>query len=185
MTGRVVDLRTDEPVVGASVSLVGRSEQPPATTDRHGSFRLLGVPTGLVRVSAASARHFPEVREIEVAVGARTVDLEVFRLVRPDVPDKLGDGPPATPGLSLQSDANRELTIQSVRAGSAAERAGLQGGDRVLAIDGKDVRRLASTSANLLLFGKSGTNVKVTIARPAGPPQIVTLTREARAGVPR
>jgi large repetitive protein len=181
VTGKVLDLETGEPVVGATVTVVGPSEQLPTATDSQGSFRLLGVPGGKVGLGAGSPKHAREIREIEIPRGTNTVDVEVFRLVRAIHPDQFGDGQPATPGLSLQSDSNRDLIIQSVRAGSAAERAGLLEGDRVLAINGKDVRRLASTSANLLLFGKSGSSLELTIARAAGPPQVVTLTREARA----
>lgn len=60
--------------------------------------------------------------------------------------------------------------------GSPAAAAGLQAGDHILKVDGKDVKGLTSDQATGLIQGPNGTRVTLTILRD-GATQDVTLTR--------
>jgi carboxyl-terminal processing protease len=57
------------------------------------------------------------------------------------------------------------LTIIEPMKGSPAEKAGLQAGDEILAIDGEDMTGTAAEVARLKVLGPSGTEVVLTIRR--------------------
>lgn len=70
------------------------------------------------------------------------------------------------------------ITILSVFDGGPAERAGLQPGDRFLAIEGEDARDLRLYDAVLRIRGEPGTSIDVTIRREGVPEALErTLTR--------
>ncbi|MGB5811701.1 MAG: S41 family peptidase [Polyangiales bacterium] len=70
------------------------------------------------------------------------------------------------------------LTILSVFDGGPAAKAGLQAGDRFLAIEGKEARDIRLYDAVQLIRGEPGTNVNVTIRREGKEAHIErTLTR--------
>lgn len=70
------------------------------------------------------------------------------------------------------------LLVLELASDSPAERAGLQGGDLVVSLDGVGVARLGARQARDLLRGQSGTPVRLGILRPGGMPFEVTLVRE-------
>lgn len=57
------------------------------------------------------------------------------------------------------------LTVISPIPGSPAERAGLQPGDQVIAIDGEDMTGVTAEAARMKVLGPSGTTVHLTIVR--------------------
>jgi carboxyl-terminal processing protease len=59
------------------------------------------------------------------------------------------------------------INIDGVVPGSAAERAGLQVGDKILKLDGKSVKGLSQSEAARSIRGKAGTTVTLTILRDA------------------
>lgn len=70
------------------------------------------------------------------------------------------------------------LTILTVFEGGPADKAGLEPGDRFLAIEGKDARDIRLYDAVQLIRGEPGTDVTVTIRREASEKAIErTLTR--------
>jgi carboxyl-terminal processing protease len=77
------------------------------------------------------------------------------------------------------------LWIVGVRDGSPADRAGLQAGDFIRAIDDKPTRDLSAFAGARLLRGAPGSRVSLLVIRNnAAEPQTVELTREAIGGEP-
>lgn len=70
-------------------------------------------------------------------------------------------------GVSTVQDEDGNMEIVDVLPGSAAEKAGLQAGDVVLAIDGREVIRLTYGEAVNKLDGTAGTTVELSVLRPA------------------
>ncbi len=69
-------------------------------------------------------------------------------------------------GIGAYVDTTTEyLTITSPIPGSPAERAGLQPGDQVVAIDDEDMTGTPAEAARLKVLGPAGTTVKLTILR--------------------
>ena len=74
------------------------------------------------------------------------------------------------------------VTITDPYDGFPAARAGLRAGDKVISIDGKAAKKLASDDVSRMLKGKAGTNVVVKVARLDATgkekEETYTLTRE-------
>ncbi len=74
------------------------------------------------------------------------------------------------------SDTGTSAAVISTLAGGPAERAGLQAGDRIAAIDGRDVRAAGFTAVADLMLGPAGTGVVLSVERDGiilGPLSIV------------
>ena len=67
--------------------------------------------------------------------------------------------------VSYERDKRLQTYIISTFPGSASERAGLRFGDRITAVDGKDVTLLSSLEIRDMIRGPRGTTVKVTVDR--------------------
>lgn len=78
-------------------------------------------------------------------------------------------------GVKIRQD-DGGVVIDSVIQGSAAEEAGLQAGDRLLAIDGEDVTQLSITEVAEKLRGEENTQVTIRVNRQ-GREMDVTCTR--------
>ena len=70
-----------------------------------------------------------------------------------------------TIGAVLGQTPEGELTIHDVPEGLAADKAGLKVGDKILTIDGKDVRALGPKGVHQALSGEVGEKVKLTVVR--------------------
>jgi len=83
-------------------------------------------------------------------------------------------------GVGIQvAVKDRQLTVVMPIAGTPAERAGLQPGDRIAKIDSVPVPEMTLTDAVNRLRGPAGSKVTLTIVRQDSPgPFQVTLTRE-------
>lgn len=79
-------------------------------------------------------------------------------------------------GTRLRSDP---LGVQYVFPGSPAEDAGIQLGDRIVAIDGKPAADLAAADAVQLIRGEAGSVVRLTIERQGRGPFDVEIARAA------
>jgi carboxyl-terminal processing protease len=70
-------------------------------------------------------------------------------------------------GIGSQVDTSGQLlTITRPFPDSPSEKAGLQAGDQVIAVDGKDVTKLVPEAVRQKVLGKEGTTVILTIQRP-------------------
>ena len=83
-------------------------------------------------------------------------------------------------GIGAYVDTDGEyLTIVSPIDGSPAEKAGLKPGDKVIAIDGQDMKGVAPEQARLKVLGPQGTKVTLTITREGEPqPLKFVITRD-------
>lgn len=87
-------------------------------------------------------------------------------------------------GLRLEVDETRQvLQVAEPIENSPAIRAGLQAGDRILAIDGQSTRGMTAEAAAKLIRGEVGTQVTLLIERESGQSFPVALTR-ARIELP-
>lgn len=71
-------------------------------------------------------------------------------------------------GVELKADAGA-LLIVHVIPGSPAEKAGIQDGDRIVAVDGRSTAELSTDGAADMLTGEVGSQVQVTLQSPAQP----------------
>jgi carboxyl-terminal processing protease len=70
-------------------------------------------------------------------------------------------------GIGAYVDTSSKLlTITKPIPGSPAEKAGLQAGDQIIAVDGTDVTSLDSETVRQKVLGPEGSTVKLTIQRP-------------------
>jgi C-terminal processing protease CtpA/Prc len=81
-----------------------------------------------------------------------------------------------TIGAVLARDANGRLFVRDVPPGLAAEQAGLEEGDEILLIDGRDARALGPHGVHEALAGEVGEPVRLTLVRK-GEVVRVTLKR--------
>ncbi len=80
-------------------------------------------------------------------------------------------------GVELKA-ADQALLIVNVIHGSPAERAGIKGGDRLVAVAGKATRDLTTDQAAELLQGPEGTTVELMDVTANDPPRRVVVRRE-------
>jgi carboxyl-terminal processing protease len=79
---------------------------------------------------------------------------------------------------SLVDTSGKFLTITKPYPGSPAEKADLQPGDQIIAVDGQDVSNLLPEAVRQKVLGPEGTSVKLTIQRPGQEASFdVTITR--------
>ncbi|WP_338552611.1 S41 family peptidase [Paenibacillus sp. KS-LC4] len=73
-----------------------------------------------------------------------------------------------------------QFIIQALTPGAPAERGGVQAGDIIMAVDGKETKEIKFQDLISLMRGKAGTEVKLTLQRAAeAEPIEITLKREA------
>jgi carboxyl-terminal processing protease len=101
------------------------------------------------------------------------MDPEQFRILASDSEGRYG-------GVGIEIDVHDGwLTVVSVFEGGPAARAGVQPGDRFLAIDGVNARDMPIEQAQERMRGEPGTQVRVSLRRPNAPDALdLTLARE-------
>lgn len=70
-----------------------------------------------------------------------------------------------TVGARFGRDTEGQLVARYVPEGLGAANAGMKAGDKVLLIDGRDVRPLSDAAVHSVLSGDYGTRVRLTILR--------------------
>jgi carboxyl-terminal processing protease len=82
-------------------------------------------------------------------------------------------------GISIAVDEKTKLLgINDVIPGGPAEKAGLQGGDTILTVDGKSTKGLTTDQDAKMLRGEKGTQVKLLIERASKELPVVAVTRD-------
>lgn len=76
-------------------------------------------------------------------------------------------------GAQIESKDNNIVIVAPIK-GSPAEKSGLRANDIILEVDGKSLKGMSSSEAVLLIRGKKGTKVNLTISRP-GVKELVKL----------
>lgn len=83
-------------------------------------------------------------------------------------------------GIGIRMEVNektKKLTVVEAIENSPAIKAGLQGGDEIVAIDGKPTLKMKVEDASNLIRGKAGTPISLQIARQGKPESTVKLVR--------
>jgi S1-C subfamily serine protease len=118
----------------------------------------------------------------------RRVDLNMVvpaSLLPPVLEDMLAYGRPnrpARPWLGLYATEDEKGVIASSMArGGPAQKAGLQEGDRVLAVGGTRISDLAGLWRAVWASGSAGTRLRLTIGREASPRELVVTSIDRRA----
>ena len=73
---------------------------------------------------------------------------------------------------------DEQVAVSIVRPGSPADRAGIKVGDRLLSVEGRDVRGLGPGAVNYLVGREPGQSVTMVVQSPGGEPRTVTATAE-------
>lgn len=173
VSGEVLDERGD-PVEGATVRVLGASPSEPgptAVTDRAGRFALPTVPEGnrsLVAEHRGRARS--DAQEVRVLRGTEV------RGVRLRLSVLTGDAAPTAASVALGRTAAGYL-VERVDADSVEARAGIQVGDVIVSVDGREPRDVADALSRLA--GLGGSVVIVDLERD-GQRRVVRLSIVAR-----
>lgn len=159
LTGTVVHPMTNKPLANVHVSVRGDSS---ATTDADGHFVLERVPAGSgtawFSLNRRDFRDFGADEHLFTATPGQRVDMGTINVVAP-----VSDAP-GTLGL-LVDDA---LVVIHLQTGGAAARAGLEVGDSIVSIDGRDVAALTLPIAKRLFLDgvvSAGQRVRLVLAR--------------------
>ena len=76
-----------------------------------------------------------------------------------------GSSAPGTIGAALGQRTDHRLFVRSLPPGEGGDRAGLQEGDEILLIDGKDVRAMSPDEVRRAVRGDVGSSMTLTILR--------------------
>lgn len=85
-----------------------------------------------------------------------------------------------TIGAVLAKDADGRLFVRDVPSGLAAAEGGLEPGDEILLIDGRDARALGARGVHEALSGSVGEPVKLTLVRQGEILRVTLRRTEAR-----
>jgi RNA polymerase sigma factor (sigma-70 family) len=175
LTGRVLEVGSKQPLV-ADVRLM-MDGAPTARTDASGAFALDGVPPAserMLEVRTPGDSHVHERWSVAVPANGGRVDIGVIWLL--PGPERRLEPRGGGTGLYLGRTPT-DIAIYDVRPGSPGDQNGIRPGDRLVAIDGRDVRHLGQRAAGVILMGQPGTPVNVTVIRAGQAPWSVQLVR--------
>jgi RNA polymerase sigma factor (sigma-70 family) len=175
LTGRVLEIGSGRPLI-AEVRLIVEPGKT-VVTDASGRFAFQDVPPASARmleVHTPDDSHVFERWAVAVPPETRNVDIGVVWLL-PGPNRRLEPRGGAT-GLYLGRTPT-EVTVYDLRPGSPGDQNGIRPGDRLLAIDGRDVSQFGSRAAGVMLMGPPGSPVTVSLARPGRAPWSVRLVR--------
>ncbi len=185
--GDVVDERGDR-VAGARVmageglgySPAGRMPRGVVTSDSDGHFVLPGVHPGTATITAISGSlGRGSARSVEVSSGRTTSRLRIQLLPHPEGGESAASLALGGVAIGLGERGNApalDVVIVSVAEASEAERAGLEPGDVISALDGTRPSSMADARARL--SGQPGSDIVVEVLR-AGTPNRFRVLREA------
>jgi carboxyl-terminal processing protease len=91
-----------------------------------------------------------------------------------------GFGQPASfAGIGVEVAARHDgLEVARVFDSSPAQRAGIQAGETIVAVNGRSLRGVPASTSTGLIKGPPGTEVRLTLSRPKAPARTVSVTRE-------
>ncbi len=188
--GQVVDDR-DDPVAGARVAKdavptylpLGPLPRGIVVSGKDGTFVLGGLPEGKVSLEAYSVEQGRATAEnVEVRAGGTTRRVKIALPGGTPTKEAHGAGSVAITLGEHESGGKTWVDIAGVAINSEAEVAGLEPGDTILSVNGKEVRSM--DAARKRLTGPLAEDVVVAVERDGGPPTggtgpwIVRLRRE-------
>jgi hypothetical protein len=188
ITGRVHELGSDAPLAGVEVRAFGPANARVATTTAaDGSFVLDNVPfegTSLrLSINGDPRTHVPDNKTVPVPAAATTVDVGAIGLLPGNARAQSEARDRGDIGVFIDADQTPP-EVRVMLPGSAAARAKLHRGDRLLAVDGQAVTGFGAGAINFLINGKIGTTVTLTVQTPGAAPRTVRVVREAPRSLP-
>ncbi len=82
-------------------------------------------------------------------------------------------------GVVITTDEDGLITVVEIFKNSPAEKAGIKAGDKIIRVDGKDVKNLSEDMVIKMIRGKENTKVAITLFRPSEEKTIeLELTRQ-------
>jgi hypothetical protein len=181
LMGRVINADTGRPVPGISVEarLEGRFVE--VETEGDGSFRAPGMVPGsktVVWIGGRRDRMVAERFDIRIPDGGKkTAELGLVRLLPGDELEADLDG---WIGIYVARKDDR-VRVSAVNAWVPATRAGIEVGDAVLSVNGRDVKWLGPRSVAYLLRGPIGSSMTMEVESATGAKRrTLKLTRVTR-----
>ncbi|HZF52238.1 MAG TPA: carboxypeptidase regulatory-like domain-containing protein [Polyangiaceae bacterium] len=179
LSGTILDGETRRPIAGARVVLdaatsTGANAIGGATSDASGAYSLEGVPPGPFSVRVEREGYRTKIVPGLTTRGASAIREDIALTPRGD--GGAGDSELVGIGAVLAPSPDG-VTVANVIDGGPAARAGLQGGDRILRIDGADVTAMPLSDCVQRLRGQEGSRVSIAVAREGGGEVELSITR--------
>jgi len=158
VTGQVRDADTKEPIAGAVVALdmaaMSRGYSRPARSGQDGAFELSGVPRrGMFSLSVAARGYNRKILSSLSLEGRKTHSRDAELTPKSRVNRSVEY---SGIGASIRA-AKDGIALGKIFPGGPAEQAGLESGDVMLRIDGRDASQLSVVRAIQLLRGPDGS----------------------------
>jgi protocatechuate 3,4-dioxygenase beta subunit len=179
LSGTILDADTREPIAGARVALdaatsSGANAIQGTSSDASGAYSLKGVPPGPFSVRVSRDGYRTKIVPGLTTRGSPTIREDIVLAPRGDA----GGGESELIGIgAVLAPTAAGVVISSVIEGGPAERAGLQGGDRIIRIDGADATTMPLSDCVQRLRGPEGSRVTVGVARRGGGEIDLTVVR--------
>jgi hypothetical protein len=179
LEGRVVNIDTGRPVAGIGVDVRLEQRYVLVETGADGSFKAAGMVPGskvLVWIGGRRDHMVAERFDVRIPENGKKADLGVVRLLDGDELDSRLDG---WIGLYV-TRKDGKVQVSAVNAWLPASRAGIEAGDSVISVDGREVNRLGPRSVSFLLRGPSGSSTTLEVEARDGTRRKLTLKRVTR-----
>jgi S1-C subfamily serine protease len=136
------------------------------------------VPGSEVVVWVGGRRHQWVAERIDVSIPAsgKKADVGVIKLLHGDEMSSRLEGWIGT----YVTGRRGQVKVNAVNAWVPAYRAGIEVGDTILSVDGRDVRGLGSRAVGFLLRGPSGSSITIEVESGDGKRRKLTLERVVR-----
>ena len=179
LKGRAFDAETGRPIAGAIVDARLGDTFVEVETDSGGAFRMPGMLPGsrvTVWVIGRADLYVAESVGVSMPGEGETADAGVVGLIHGN---ELAARLQGWVGLFAvrRGDSN---VVGAISPWLSADRAGIQVGDVLLSIDGRDVRTLGPRATNFLLRGPAGTKASIVARDRQGTRREVELERVFR-----
>jgi hypothetical protein len=179
LKGRVVDAESGRPVGGTAIEAHLGDSFMETSTDPAGAFRMSGLLPGTrvtVWVVGRPEVFVAECIDLAIPGEGETADAGVIRLLRGDELASRLDG---WVGLFVSRRGRRNV-VAAVSPWLPADRAGIEVGEVLLSVDGRDVAGLGPRATGFLLRGPVGTTASIVAQTRAGDLRKIALPRVLR-----
>ena len=179
MEGRIADFETGRPLAGATVEAIYGEQFIQVESDVNGNFEIPGMVPGSHVVVWAGGRRQQWVAEridVNIPTSGKKTDVGVIELLHGDEMASRLEGWIGT----YVTGRRGQVKVSAVNAWVPAYRAGIEVGDTILSVDGRDVRNLGSRAVGFLLRGPSGSSITLEVESSDGKRRKMTLERVVR-----
>ena len=177
LKGQVIDADNGKPLAGVVIEAHIKGKFMEAATDASGAFRMAGLlPGKRVKVWMIENAFVAEYVEVQLQGEGETSDLGVVRLLSGN---EIGGQLGGWVGLFVGRRNSRNV-VTAVNPWLPADRAGIETGDVILSVDGRNLEGLGPRAAGFLLRGPVGTRTSITLQNREGVTRQVEMERVSR-----